>query len=80
MTCSQDDCTRKVHARGICTTHYQARLRNNKENICPVRYCVAGVTAFGMCHNHYRQEYIALKTDPNEKEKFWQFVRKELAL
>jgi hypothetical protein len=80
MTCSQDNCTRKVHARGICTTHYQAMLRANKENICSVRYCGKGATAFGMCHQHYKEDYRAMKADPIEMEKFWQFVRKELAL
>jgi hypothetical protein len=80
MYCSKPDCTRKAHAKGICTTHYQAMLRANKTNICSIRYCGKGATAFGLCHTHYRQDYMALKTDPNEIEKFWQFVKKELAL
>jgi len=80
MNCSKENCKRKAHAKGICTTHYQAMLRANKQNICSVRYCGKGATAFGLCHNHYKQDYQALKNDPVEKEKYWQWVKKELRL
>jgi hypothetical protein len=80
MTCSQDNCTRNVHARGICTTHYQAWLRSRKDKVCQVTRCTKGATAFNLCHQHYKEDYLVLKDDPIERDKFWQFVKKELAL
>jgi hypothetical protein len=80
MYCSKPDCHRKVHAKGICTTHYQAKLRANKEKVCSIKYCGAGATAFGLCNTHYKRDYDSLKTDPVEKEKYWLWVKKELRI
>jgi hypothetical protein len=80
MYCSKPDCTRKVHARGICTTHYQARLRANKDKVCSQAYCTRGASAFGLCGPHYKQEAHFVKTNENEIEKYWQWIKKELRL
>jgi hypothetical protein len=36
MRCKQDDCTRRAHTSGWCTTHYR-RLRNGQPMDAPIR-------------------------------------------
>jgi hypothetical protein len=31
-TCSEEECLKKVHMRGLCEDHYQATLKKNKKS------------------------------------------------
>lgn len=54
--CSVDGCDRKVHSKGMCSTHYSA-WRRNPNNFtngkCKIKECDKGACNSGYCNAHY---------------------------
>lgn len=73
-------CDRKAHARGLCHTHYTIDKRSEASGVCSVRYCQAERKNAGLCGAHYQQDLKEMRFNPIEVEKFWNWVKKELAL
>ena len=66
--CSQDDCTGKVVARGLCGKH-DARLKRSQEDAprCAAQDCDRPQYAGGLCTMHYdRQRNTGTTADPRE--------------
>ena len=54
-TCSNDECTNKVYARGRCKTHYDKHRQENGEiPLCSVHDCDNFVHSRGLCDTHVR--------------------------
>jgi len=61
-TCEHESgCTKKVHAKGMCRTHYYAQWREDRaaDPGTPRCHCGRVVLANDLCTNHYQQKYRA---------------------
>jgi len=53
-TCSEEGCTTKVQARGLCGRHYQIdRAIRNGSKQCSRKGCTLLAVLDGLCRNHY---------------------------
>ena len=53
-TCSEEDCTNKAHARGLCAKHYQQdRAVRNGSKQCRRSGCTLLAVLDGLCRPHY---------------------------
>jgi hypothetical protein len=53
-TCEIEGCTRKVHAREMCASHYhQDRARRKGAHQCRATACLSLGILDGLCRNHY---------------------------
>jgi hypothetical protein len=53
-TCSEEGCTTKVQARGLCGRHYQIdRAIRNGSKQCSRKGCTSLAVLDGLCRNHY---------------------------
>jgi len=53
-TCSEDECSNKVQARGLCGKHYQQdRARRNGAKQCSRKGCTYLAVLDGLCRRHY---------------------------
>ena len=55
MLCSEHGCTRRIHAKGLCMTHYTG-LRQSTGSPCSIDGCDGRVHSKGLCQKHYRQQ------------------------
>lgn len=61
--CSHPGCTRPVHAKGLCQTHYDGARKKSRPRVarqaanarCSVEGCTAPHHAKGYCKSHYSQ-------------------------
>ncbi len=61
-TCSEDGCSNKVHARGMCPKHYQNdRARRKNAPKCRREECSYLAVFDGLCRRHYFQRRRADK-------------------
>jgi hypothetical protein len=62
QTCTAEGCTRPIHARRLCVTHYHRdyKLRHPQgpagQAECSADNCAQPVTARGLCHRHWRHQ------------------------
>lgn len=63
MNCKQDHCTRRVHSRGWCTTHYR-RWRSGHDMDAPIRGYVRYQEGFVGTH-----EPVNVKTANTKRKK-----------
>lgn len=53
-TCSEEGCSNKAHARGLCGKHYQEdRCRRNGARQCRRKSCTLLAVLDGLCRPHY---------------------------
>ena len=70
-TCNHESgCTKKVHAKGMCRTHYYAQWHADRaaDPSTPRCHCGRVVLAGDLCTNHYQQKYRADRKFPECKQ------------
>lgn len=82
--CTIDGCSRPLHGRELCSTHYERRrltgttdLIRRATKVCTVDGCDSRALAKGLCSRHYwRQRKHGTTTLTSFEESFWARVDK----
>lgn len=77
--CSEVDCERISHAKGLCNFHY-VRARVATVPACIEEGCQKPSRARGMCHAHYSNFLRGADVEIEDYNDFWEFVKKELKI
>ncbi|QBP33254.1 HNH endonuclease [Gordonia phage BrutonGaster] len=78
QTCSVNDCLKRVQAKGLCSSHYQASRREavakrRRQIGCRVSGCPKPLLAKGLCKSHYdatrREELLEVERRWRQKNR-----------
>jgi hypothetical protein len=77
--CSQQECERPTHAKGLCNFHY-VEYRKAVVPECATEDCKRPSRSRGLCSTHYDQVLRAEEQEEIDYDDFWEFVKKQLKI